>query len=282
MLLTRLFNHIISNFPELSNDQYVLYDRVIHPRAPHYERKTQKDYGTKRGRPSTSASSYSAFDHPSSSHHVDEDNNKNDEGDYLSEAWTHFMDLLKKFPHHGIDLSLQVQIFYDRVNPATRQTIDQAAGGFMASQDARLSKFEVDFKQQQGEMTNKIDIVLKAINNRITGALQWLTNLFDLVTLISKIMRKQLEPREDPEGIRGISNFTGRIKGMHIFKGNFTYVLDFMIVEDIRSFMDPRLSQEVLEKPFIKLSDTTHDLSLGVVKFTDGANEVAYKMRHKI
>ncbi|GJY75410.1 hypothetical protein Tco_0480526 [Tanacetum coccineum] len=41
----------------------------------------------------------------------------------------------------------------------------------MASQDARLSKFEADFKQQQGEMANKIDKVLKAITDRITGAL---------------------------------------------------------------------------------------------------------------
>ncbi|GKA83042.1 hypothetical protein Tco_0789790 [Tanacetum coccineum] len=51
---------------------------------------------------------------------------------------------------------------------------DEAGGlvsNFMASQDARLSKFEADFKQQQGEMTNKIDTVLKAITDRITGAL---------------------------------------------------------------------------------------------------------------
>ncbi|GJX05895.1 MAK10-like protein [Tanacetum coccineum] len=41
----------------------------------------------------------------------------------------------------------------------------------MASQDARLSKFEVDFKQQQSEITNKIDTVLKAITDRIAGAL---------------------------------------------------------------------------------------------------------------
>ncbi|GJZ35068.1 hypothetical protein Tco_0580885 [Tanacetum coccineum] len=41
----------------------------------------------------------------------------------------------------------------------------------MASQDARLSKFEADFKQQQSEMTNKIDKVLKAITDRIAGAL---------------------------------------------------------------------------------------------------------------
>ncbi|GJW14932.1 hypothetical protein Tco_0019065 [Tanacetum coccineum] len=42
---------------------------------------------------------------------------------------------------------------------------------FMASQDARLSKFEADFKQQQGEMTNKIDTMLKAITDQITGTL---------------------------------------------------------------------------------------------------------------
>ncbi|GKE85592.1 MAK10-like protein, partial [Tanacetum coccineum] len=47
---------------------------------------------------------------------------------------------------------------------------DEARGlvsNFMASQDARLSKFEADFKQQQSEMTNKIDTVLKAITDQI-------------------------------------------------------------------------------------------------------------------
>ncbi|GJY90665.1 MAK10-like protein [Tanacetum coccineum] len=212
------------------------------------------------------------------------------QGESLSEAWTRFKDLLQKVPHHGIDLWLQVQIFYDHVTPVTRRTIDQSAGGklrdrnaeeswalledlalydneswndprdfakpvkaislpqdvpstsdrrlielenqvqrlmeahlapmqptqvnkitssceicsgphdtqycmenpkqafveyassrtdeagglvsnFMASQEARLSKFEADFKQQQSEMTNKIDTVLKAIIDRMAGAL---------------------------------------------------------------------------------------------------------------
>ncbi|GJY19301.1 zinc finger, CCHC-type containing protein [Tanacetum coccineum] len=47
----------------------------------------------------------------------------------LYDAWTHFKDLLQKFPHHGLDLWLQVQIFYDRVNSATQMAIDYAAGG---------------------------------------------------------------------------------------------------------------------------------------------------------
>ncbi|GKA70004.1 hypothetical protein Tco_0776068 [Tanacetum coccineum] len=51
------------------------------------------------------------------------------QGESFSEAWTHFKDLLQKVPHHGIDLWLQIQIFYDHVNPITRRTIDQAASG---------------------------------------------------------------------------------------------------------------------------------------------------------
>ncbi|GKB95269.1 hypothetical protein Tco_0981406, partial [Tanacetum coccineum] len=57
---------------------------------------------------------------------------------------------------------------------------------------------------------------------------------------------------------------------------------DFMIVEDISSIIDPRLSQVVLGKPFVEISNMTHDLSLGVVKFTDRTNETAYKIPHKI
>ncbi|GJW70056.1 hypothetical protein Tco_0126973 [Tanacetum coccineum] len=51
------------------------------------------------------------------------------QGESLSEAWTRFKDLLQKFPHRGINLWLQIQIFYDHVNPITRRTIKQASGG---------------------------------------------------------------------------------------------------------------------------------------------------------
>ncbi|GKC67040.1 hypothetical protein Tco_1099638 [Tanacetum coccineum] len=69
---------------------------------------------------------------------------------------------------------------------------------------------------------------------------------------------------------------------MHVFIGNFTYVVDFMIVEDIRSIIDPRLSQVVLGSPFIEISNMTHDLLEGEVRFTNENDEVAYKMPHKI
>ncbi|GJV84853.1 hypothetical protein Tco_1524751 [Tanacetum coccineum] len=95
-----------------------------------------------------------------------------------------------------------------------------------------------------------------------------------------EIMRRKLDPKENTN--RGVSNFIGRIKGMHVFVGNFTYVPDFIIVEDISSIIDPRLSQVVLGKPFVDVSNMTHDPPKGVVKFINGTDEIAYKIPHKI
>nr|GEV02878.1 zinc finger, CCHC-type [Tanacetum cinerariifolium] len=60
------------------------------------------------------------------------------QGESLSEAWTHFKDLLQNVPHYGIDLWLQVQIFYDHVNPATRRTIDHLADGRLHEKRQRI------------------------------------------------------------------------------------------------------------------------------------------------
>ncbi|GJZ67289.1 hypothetical protein Tco_0630529, partial [Tanacetum coccineum] len=78
MLLTSMFDHIMSENPELSSHLYVLYDRVMYPLATQQERKTRKDYGTRRGRSYTSSSS--TFGQPSSSHPNDDDNDGYDEG----------------------------------------------------------------------------------------------------------------------------------------------------------------------------------------------------------
>ncbi|GJY54737.1 hypothetical protein Tco_0446401 [Tanacetum coccineum] len=76
MLLTRLFKFIMNENPELFNESHVLYDRVMDPLGAQKEKKTRKDFGTRKGHHSTSSSS--AFDQPSSSHLNDDDGN--DEG----------------------------------------------------------------------------------------------------------------------------------------------------------------------------------------------------------
>nr|GEU49523.1 pentatricopeptide repeat-containing protein [Tanacetum cinerariifolium] len=76
MLLTRLFDIIIDENPELQNESYILYDRVMNPLTAQLERKPRRDRGTTRGRHSTSSST---FNQPSS-YHLNEDDD--DDGNY--------------------------------------------------------------------------------------------------------------------------------------------------------------------------------------------------------
>ncbi|GJZ15456.1 hypothetical protein Tco_0551133 [Tanacetum coccineum] len=77
MLLTRLFTFIMNEYPELNNESYVLYDRVMTPLAAQLERKPRRDRGMRRGRHSTSSST---FDQTSSFHLNDDDDYGNDKG----------------------------------------------------------------------------------------------------------------------------------------------------------------------------------------------------------
>ncbi|GJZ09771.1 hypothetical protein Tco_0544054 [Tanacetum coccineum] len=68
--------------------------------------------------------------------------------------------------------SISNRSFNNRPQSFNNQSnLEGLVSNFMASQDARLSKFVADFKQQQSEMTNKINIELMAITDRITGTL---------------------------------------------------------------------------------------------------------------
>ncbi|GJS60463.1 hypothetical protein Tco_0655247 [Tanacetum coccineum] len=68
----------------------------------------------------------------------------------------------------------------------------------MKREDARLTRFEADFKRQQSEMTNKIDIVLKAINDQIEGTLPIDTE-DDGEVMFIEIIRDDDEPQNERE-----------------------------------------------------------------------------------
>ncbi|GKA49856.1 hypothetical protein Tco_0742929 [Tanacetum coccineum] len=63
------------------------------------------------------------------------------------------------------------QAFVEYASSRTDEAGERLVSEFMASQDARLSMFEADFKQHQSEMTNKINTMLKAITDRIARTL---------------------------------------------------------------------------------------------------------------
>nr|GEV65028.1 MAK10-like protein [Tanacetum cinerariifolium] len=110
------------------------------------------------------------------------------DGESLSEAWTRFKELLQKVPHHGIDIYVQVQIFYDLT---TRGTIDQSTGGKLRTRNTKESWAllediafyeneswndpsdfaktvkEISLPQDQDDMISKINLFWKAVSKKL-------------------------------------------------------------------------------------------------------------------
>nr|GEV91574.1 reverse transcriptase domain-containing protein [Tanacetum cinerariifolium] len=88
--------YVMGEILKLFNEYYVLYDHVMYPLTAQQGRKTRKDYGTKRGRHSTSSSF--DFGQPSSSYLNDDDDDGNDEGTLRASTPSpnHFVNSLTK------------------------------------------------------------------------------------------------------------------------------------------------------------------------------------------
>ncbi|GKC95790.1 hypothetical protein Tco_1161232 [Tanacetum coccineum] len=119
MILTRLFKHVVSVFPELAIDHYLSYDRVMYPLVPHYERKTRPDHGKKRPRDSN-ASSSSTQNHPSSSRLLDDIVDENDEESSQSNS---------SFPSQNVSSSSNI-ISRVRQNPPHKRPHTSTKSGF--------------------------------------------------------------------------------------------------------------------------------------------------------
>ncbi|GJW15102.1 hypothetical protein Tco_0019235 [Tanacetum coccineum] len=107
---------------------------------------------------------------------------------------------------------------------------------------------------------------------------------FNLTSDFEKEHTKSVYFRNKEDKRRGVDYVMNNILGFYkeCLELGPEYLTELEGCEDISSIIDPRLSQVVLGKPFVEISNMTHDLSLGIVKFTNGANEIAYKMPHKI
>ncbi|GKE30363.1 hypothetical protein Tco_1445747 [Tanacetum coccineum] len=183
------------------------------------------------------------------------------------------------------------QAFVEFASSRTDEAGEGLVSDFMASQDARLTKFEANFKRQQGEMTNKIDIVLKAIIDQIWGTLPSDTVKKKLGTHPKPVESQVNEPdMEQEEGNLGNTNSNPQSDPLALIATKQVQKLNSML-ESLRDDdephnedpnKDPRLSQVVLGRPFVEISNMTHDPPEGVVRFIRGADGVTYKMPHKI
>ncbi|GJS97392.1 protein kinase-like domain, concanavalin A-like lectin/glucanase domain protein [Tanacetum coccineum] len=86
------------------------------------------------------------------------------------------------------------------------------------------------------------------------------------------IMSKGLESRHKPSNPSKNNNFVGRVRGLKVFVGNFTYECNFMILEDTTSIIDHQLGEVVFGKPFLIETGLVYDQEEGTVVFEKDCN----------
>ncbi|GJU69743.1 hypothetical protein Tco_1256002 [Tanacetum coccineum] len=133
-----------------------------------------------------------------------------------------------------------------------QSSLEGLVSNFMASQDARLSKFEADFKRQQDEMTNKIDTVLKVITDRIAGALPSDMELFDILILkINKLLLANPLTEANSITPEGIVNKPQWMKQAR----NHAFFVEFECLLEISDQICPRFILEFYSQYQINYSD---------------------------
>lgn len=101
-------------------------------------------------------------------------------------------------------------------------------------------------------------------------------------SVYNDIVKTRLGSRRDLKYPGGVCNFVGRIKGLHVFVGNFTYITDFKVVEDLANVIDCRLSHVVFSKPFVEESKLEYDEIEGTIRFASDTDRITYKMPNKM
>ncbi|GKA28698.1 hypothetical protein Tco_0714943 [Tanacetum coccineum] len=164
----------------------------------------------------------------------------------------------------------------------------------MASQDARLSKFEADFKQQQSKMTNKINTVLKAITDRIAGTLPSDTQPNEPQN--NELEREDREERSNPENIDttlpaphdpSISFITEKVHKLNSFLESSGWVPQSSDTEIVCTKEDDGevMFIDIIRKNDDSLEEGPEDEGSATIEELEGTDkfeEVAYKMPHKI
>ncbi|GJU46269.1 hypothetical protein Tco_1203535 [Tanacetum coccineum] len=76
-------------------------------------------------------------------------------------------------------------------------------------------------------------------------------------------------------------NFVGLGRDMHVFVGNMSYVMDFTILENMETNIDPSRSHIVFGRPFIEIACLAINRKHELMTFMDGTKEITFKTPHK-
>ncbi|GJW42007.1 hypothetical protein Tco_0070806 [Tanacetum coccineum] len=77
-------------------------------------------------------------------------------------------------------------------------------------------------------------------------------------------------------------NLVSIIKDVYVVVGSFTYIMDFVVLADIREFIISDMTDVVMGKPFRAVTQLEYDCVKGLISFTGIFNTYIYRMLRTI
>ncbi|GKD19366.1 hypothetical protein Tco_1208524 [Tanacetum coccineum] len=85
------------------------------------------------------------------------------------------------------------------------------------------------------------------------------------------------------EGLESIGkNLVAIIRDVYVFVGSFTYITDFMVLEDIGEFIQINKAEVVMGKPFRKITKLEYDCTKGLMSFNRIFDSYTFQMPRTI
>ncbi|GKA04899.1 hypothetical protein Tco_0684019 [Tanacetum coccineum] len=77
-------------------------------------------------------------------------------------------------------------------------------------------------------------------------------------------------------------NLVAIIRNVYVFVGSFTYITDFVVLEDIGEFIMNDMAEVLMGRPFRKITKLNYDVTKGLVSFTKIFDTYTYRIPRTI
>ncbi|GJY17028.1 hypothetical protein Tco_0387450 [Tanacetum coccineum] len=85
------------------------------------------------------------------------------------------------------------------------------------------------------------------------------------------------------EGLEGTrKNLVAIVRDVYVFVDSFTYITDFVVLEDIGEFIMSDMAEVLMVRPFRKITKLEYDVAKGLVSFTKIFDTYTYRMPRTI
>nr|GEU95016.1 zinc finger, CCHC-type [Tanacetum cinerariifolium] len=210
------------------------------------------------------------------------------QGESLPEAWTRFKDLLQKYLIMASIFGSKSKSFMTMSLPPQDKPLTNRPVEEEAKEEGNVKTSTIEYENHEMTVESKEEFEEETkdeIEEEYANSpkhFDTFPTMKELRLHYNRIMSKRLGPRRKPSNPGKIYKFMGRVKGLKIFVGKFTYKCDFMLLKDTTIVIDHDLGSFIFGKPFVEATGLIYDREEGTITFKKDNEKIVFKMPHKM